>query len=189
MCLDFTLVVYLSRRSLWEANQGSDCSWGHVANSKPWKCRKYSNPSIFVFLSFYVFHVCWFAYGTLFGIVSFFRPARLIGIAHSGFFWSCGRFHWIRRIGKPTRKEVASIVVSNHISFITPFSSTNLSWSSVTSMQLNSQGVAARRIQSLLLNSSVLKKDHDMPRIVYELNSWLGYRIKHMAMLNPTSYH
>ena len=28
-----------------------------------------------------------------------------------------------------------------------------------------------------------------MPRIVYELNSWLGYRIKHMAMHNPTSSH
>ena len=37
--------------------------------------------------------------------------------------------------------------------------------------------------------SSDLKKIHDMPRIVRELNSWLGYRVKHMAMLNPTSSH
>ena len=28
-----------------------------------------------------------------------------------------------------------------------------------------------------------------MPRIVYELNSWLGYRVKHMAMLHPASCH
>lgn len=30
------------------------------------------------------------------------------------------RFHWIRRIGRPARKEVAPIVVSNHVSFIDP---------------------------------------------------------------------
>ena len=40
-----------------------------------------------------------------------------------------------------------------------------------------------------MLNSSSLKKSHGMRRIVYELNSWLGYRVKHMAMLNPTSCH
>nr|XP_024380993.1 lysophospholipid acyltransferase LPEAT2-like isoform X2 [Physcomitrium patens] len=32
----------------------------------------------------------------------------------------CFGFHWIRRIGRPARKEVAPIVVSNHVSFIDP---------------------------------------------------------------------
>lgn len=32
---------------------------------------------------------------------------------------SC-RFHWIRRIGRPVSREVAPILVSNHVSFIDP---------------------------------------------------------------------
>eukprot|EP00250_Pteridium_aquilinum_P033674 c6060_g1_i1 orf=593-2368(-) len=31
----------------------------------------------------------------------------------------CG-YHWIRRIGKPAKREVAPIVISNHVSFIDP---------------------------------------------------------------------
>lgn len=31
----------------------------------------------------------------------------------------CG-YHWIRRIGKPSKREVAPIVISNHVSFIDP---------------------------------------------------------------------
>ena len=37
-----------SRRSLWEANQGFGLSWGHVANSKPWKRRKSTNPNLYM---------------------------------------------------------------------------------------------------------------------------------------------
>ena len=51
-----------SRRSLWEAIQGFGLSWGHVANSKPWKRRKSTNPSIFVLLSISVFPVCCFVW-------------------------------------------------------------------------------------------------------------------------------
>ena len=29
-------------------------------------------------------------------------------------------YHWIRRKGKPARREIAPIVVSNHVSFIEP---------------------------------------------------------------------
>ncbi|KAH7433311.1 hypothetical protein KP509_07G063300 [Ceratopteris richardii] len=32
----------------------------------------------------------------------------------------CCGYHWIRRVGKPVKREVAPVVVSNHISFIDP---------------------------------------------------------------------
>ena len=51
------LAQHLSRRNLWEANQGLGLWWGHVANSKPWKRRKSTNPSIFALPSFFVFPV------------------------------------------------------------------------------------------------------------------------------------
>jgi len=41
------------RRSPWEANQGFDLSWGHIANWRPWNHCKSTNPSIFVLLSFF----------------------------------------------------------------------------------------------------------------------------------------
>jgi lysophosphatidylcholine acyltransferase/lyso-PAF acetyltransferase len=53
----------------------------------------------------------------------FWRRAFLMGIELSVFqlnFPCCGRFHWIRRIGRPVHKETAPIVVSNHVSFIDP---------------------------------------------------------------------
>lgn len=33
--------------------------------------------------------------------------------------WSCS-YQWIRRKGKPARREIAPIVVSNHVSYIEP---------------------------------------------------------------------
>lgn len=35
-------------------------------------------------------------------------------------FFFASRFHWIRRIGRPAPREVAPIVVSNHVSFTDP---------------------------------------------------------------------
>ena len=76
----WTLKSISSRRSLWEVNQGCGLLWDHVANSKPWKRRKSTNSSIFVLPSFSGFPVCCFAYGSLFGIVSFLRPVGLMEI-------------------------------------------------------------------------------------------------------------